>query len=422
MNLIALWIGKLTLILLRLLGKRGSSFPGLVVEKVSDSFLAAHLSDLKGGVVVVSGTNGKTTTTKMISAIMSTKYHVLTNPTGANFTRGIASSIVAEANWFGRLPHTAAVFELDEAWAVQFCRQVAPRGVLVTNVMRDQMDRFGEIDTTARMLGEVVSTATGFVVLNADDPRVRAMVDEAKASVTFFGVGERLRSVFISDDELYVEDLATADKLAARPAPDFILEAVEPGKVSLVASGKPFEIGLQVFGSHNAQNATAALAVAAEAGIPINKAIGALEQMRAAFGRGEYIDLNGRRILMQLVKNPGGFRYALMDVSTVSPAGVLIVINDDYADGRDVSWLWDVDFTGLADYPLAVSGTRATDMELRLRYDGLDVQWCEPDLRASIARISREVPEGSTIVVCATYTAMFDMRAVLATMTEVEAV
>ncbi len=419
MTLVALWVGKLTLLLLRVLGKRGSSFPGLVVERVNGRFLAAMLAGMPGGVIVVSGTNGKTTTTKMVTALMSAEHQVLTNPTGANFTRGIVSAIVAEASWSGRLPHTAAVFELDEAWAVQFCAQVAPRGVLVTNVMRDQMDRFGEIDHTARMLTQVVAAATEFVVLNADDPRVRAMAGSARVPVTYFGVGPQLRAVFISDDELHAGPVHGESLLLDRPAPDAVLEAIAPGRIDVVIAGVRRSVGLQVFGSHNAQNATAALAVAQRAGIAQDDAVAALESMTAAFGRGEFIDIDDRRILMQLVKNPGGFRYALMDVASVDPAMVLIVINDDYADGRDVSWLWDVDFRGLADFPLAVSGTRATDMELRLVYDGLAVQWCEPDLRAAISRAVHDVPTGSTVVVCATYTAMFDMRAILSTMTEV---
>lgn len=422
MTLLALWAGKLTLLLLQLLGKRGSSFPGLVIERIHRGFLRQMLAQLPGGVIVVSGTNGKTTTTKMVTTVLASEQRVLTNSTGANFTRGIASSIAAESSWRGKLPHTMAVFELDEAWAVHFCDEVAPRGVLVTNVMRDQMDRFGEIDHTARMLTAVVSRATDFVVLNADDPRVRAMASAATVPVSYFGVGAQLRSVFITDDELHAGPVQGEAQVATRPAPDVTLERIRPGRIDVVVDGTTRPVGLQIFGSHNAQNATAALAVARRTGVSVDHAVAALEGMTAAFGRGEFIELGGRRILLQLVKNPGGFRYSLMDVDSIDPSAVLIVINDDYADGRDVSWLWDVDFRGLEPYPLSVSGTRATDMELRLVYDGLPVLWCEPDLRAAIERVAADVPDGSTVVVCATYTAMFEMRRILSTMTDVERV
>jgi UDP-N-acetylmuramyl tripeptide synthase len=421
-RILALVVGKFVLLLGRVLGKRGSSFPGLVVEKLYPGFLAASLARLPDGVIVVSGTNGKTTTVKMITEVIATQQRVLTNRTGANFTRGIISSILMESSWTGRLPHTIAVFEVDEAWAARMVREIKPRGAVITNVMRDQMDRFGEIDHTARLLGEVVAAAQGFVVLNADDPRVRRMAEAAAVPVTYFGVGVHLRKVFISDDELYLEDIDVAASQASRPQPDFVLERIAPGSISVSAHGQPREIALQVFGSHNAQNATAALAVGDCVGVPLAAAAGALEHMEAAFGRGEFIELNGQRLLLQLVKNPGGFRYSLMDVGTLSPAEVLIAINDDYADGRDVSWLWDVDFRSLAAWPVSTTGTRAEDMALRLEYDGVPVATCDTDMRRAVAALSARHPAGSTLVVCATYTAMFDLRAILSTMTEVAAI
>ncbi len=416
---LALVVGKLVLVLGRLFGRLGSSFPGLVVEKVYPLFLAETLARLPGGVILVSGTNGKTTTVKMISEQLATQQPVLTNRTGANFTRGIISSILAESSWTGSLPATVAVLEVDEAWAAKMVQQVRPRGVLITNVMRDQMDRFGEIDHTARLLGDVVAAARDFVVLNADDARVRAMAQRAGAPVTYFGVGRELRQVFISDDELYAEQIDVAARHAERPAPAFVLERIEPGRVTVGVRGEVHAVALRVYGSHNAQNATAALAVADAAGVPLPAAISALEGMAAAFGRGEFIELDGQRLLLQLVKNPGGFRYSLMDIGSVSPAEVLVAINDEYADGRDVSWLWDVDFGSLAAWPVSTTGTRAQDMALRLAYDGVGVRSCVEDMKTAIGDLSARHPAGTTLVVCATYTAMFEMRDILSTMTEV---
>ena len=418
-RLVALYIGKLVVVVGRMLGKRGSSFPGLVVERINPGFLASGLRQLPGGVIIVTGTNGKTTTVKMIAEILGTEHKVLTNRTGANFTRGIVSTILMGMSMTGKLAHTIAVFEIDEAWAVRFVQQVRTRGVVITNVMRDQMDRFGEIDHTARLLTKVVAAAEEFVVLNADDPRVVAMADAATAPVTYFGVGRELRRVFITDDELYLVDIDVDAKHASRPAPQFVLEHVEPGLVRIQTPAGPQDVALHVFGSHNAQNATAALAAGTLAGIPVAAGVRALETMEAAFGRGEFIDLNGQRLLLQLVKNPGGFRYSLMDVASVTPAEVLIAINDEYADGRDVSWLWDVDFRSLAAWPVSTTGTRAEDMALRLEYDGVPVREATPDMREALTALSARHPEGASLVVCATYTAMFEMRDVLAGMTEV---
>ncbi|HZY76860.1 MAG TPA: Mur ligase family protein, partial [Jatrophihabitantaceae bacterium] len=186
MDLLAVWLGKLTLIALRLLGRRGNALPGLVVEKVFPRFLERAMARLPEGVVVVTGTNGKTTTTKMVATLLAQDRRVLTNDTGSNFVRGAITATVEHADWFGRLPFDVAVFELDEAWAVRFVALVPPRRALLLNVMRDQLDRFGEIDTTARLLGAVAAATTGHVVLNRDDERVAARAADTRATVSYY--------------------------------------------------------------------------------------------------------------------------------------------------------------------------------------------------------------------------------------------
>ncbi len=165
MNVAAVWVGKLTLLALRLIGRRGNALPGLVVEKLFPRYLPRAMATLPRGVVVVSGTNGKTTTTKMVATILGGSMRVLTNDSGSNFVRGAITTAVERSTWTGRLPYDVAVFELDEAWAVRFAAIVAPTHTLLLNVMRDQLDRFGEIDTTAKLLGQVAG---------GDDDRARA--------------------------------------------------------------------------------------------------------------------------------------------------------------------------------------------------------------------------------------------------------
>src|SRR3954451_10590854 len=225
MDLVAVWLGKLTLLLLRAIGRRGNALPGLVVEKVFPRFLARAMAALPQGVVVVTGTNGKTTTTKMVATILGQKYRVLTNDTGSNFVRGAITSTVDHATWTGHLPYDVAVFELDEAWAVRFVAAVQPRRALLLNVMRDQLDRFGEIDTTARLLGRVAAATTGDVVLNRDDERVAALAADTRAAVTYYGGSPELREMFPTDEELYggpvhLADLPAAAELLQLPAGD----------------------------------------------------------------------------------------------------------------------------------------------------------------------------------------------------------
>src|SRR4051812_49202109 len=173
------------------------------------------MARLPEGVVVVSGTNGKTTTTKMVATVLGRRYRVLTNDTGSNFVRGAITATVEHARWSGRLAYDVAVFELDEAWAVRFVERVAPRRCLLLNVMRDQLDRLGEIDTTARLLGKVAAATTGFVVLNRDDDRIAELANVTTAQVSHYGVAAELRAAFPTDEELYGGPVGTSRLPAA---------------------------------------------------------------------------------------------------------------------------------------------------------------------------------------------------------------
>ena len=414
-DLLAIWLGKLTLLGLRLAGRRGTALPGLVVEKVFPRFLPGRLARLRHGVVVVSGTNGKTTTTKMVATVLGQRYRVLTNDTGGNFVRGCITAVVAQASWLGRSHAEVAVFELDEAHAVRFCDVFTPQRLLLLNVLRDQLDRFGEIDTTAQLLGRVAARATEHVVLNRDDPRLAALADGIAAEVSYFGVAAELRPLFPTDEELYGGKIRLSD----RPA-SVLLESVELGAstdIVLNIGGRTEALQLQADGAHNAQNAAAAGALALTFGLPAEVVVAGLRAVQPAFGRGQSFVLDGRRVVLQLVKNPAGFRQSLRTIGSLQPAATVIAINDDYADGRDMSWLWDVEFgsvlQGKSGY-LSTSGSRAADMAVRLHYDELAVEATTPELAAAVEHAVRRVKPEETVVVFATYTAMWQLHRVLA--------
>ena len=417
-TVLAVWLGKLTLAALRMLGRRGNALPGLVVEKLFPRFLPAAMASLPEGVVIVTGTNGKTTTTKMVATLLAERYRVLTNDTGSNFVRGAITATVEHARWSGRIPYDVAVFELDEAWAVRFVKVVAPRRVLLLNVMRDQLDRFGEIDTTASLLGEVAATATGHVVLNRDDERIAALAARTRARVSYYGVAPQLRPLFPNDEELYggpvfVSELPATAELTALPS-------AEDARVTIrfAAASAPQERSavLRAEGPHNAQNATGAAALALTFGLTLDEIVAGIGRIEPAFGRGQSFDVDGRTVVLQLVKNPAGFRQSLRTLDNATPvSGLVIAINDDYADGRDVSWLWDVEFTAVqrrADR-LATSGTRAADMAVRLSYDDVAVDDTEPDLEKALRAAIAAAPAAGRVVVFSTYTAMWALHAVL---------
>ncbi|WP_455188966.1 MurT ligase domain-containing protein [Actinomyces naeslundii] len=412
-------------------GSGGTAFPGLVMERTDPGFLERTLSRLPRGVIVVSGTNGKTTTTKMVVQLLREQgLKVFTNRTGSNFVRGVLAALLTEVDAAGNLDADIAVLELDEAHAVHFVAQVRPRACLLLNVMRDQLDRFGEIDYTASLLHSIAKATSDVVVLNGDDPRLAApaFLEDVTARVVSFGAGEDLRSLFLSDDDLRT-GLASPRDRGEGPGPRVTLEAINGQRATVRVDGASHEVDFAIPGVHNLLNACAALGVVLEvlgedADLP--GLLATLGTVQAAFGRGEVLTLDGRPVQLSLVKNPAGFRMGLLSAAAQAQAGevVVVAINDEYADGRDMSWLWDVDFAALrANGVAVVTGVRAWDMALRLRYDDVEVTDVEPDLRKAVALMRRAATDADRPMrIFTTYTAMLALRSILGEMTDVEEV
>ena len=385
-------VGKTVKQITRLRGGSGQALPGLVVERLFPSYLARMLAQIPEGVVVVTGTNGKTTTTKMVvEMLQASGKRVLTNPTGSNLTRGIIAGMSDQATISGKLPFDVAVFELDEAFARRFVKQVKPRWVLALNVTRDQLDRFGEVDTAAAMIAETMQAATEGIVTNANDPRLLPLAQSIAADTSrkleYFGVADRLRPFFPSENELVSVEEQKPKAAAAAVVPAVELVDFKSQHVTYIINGQRYGIDLQLSGQHNFQNAAAALALvrAVAPAVPVPELVRSVTAVTPAFGRGEIFRLqNGSALQMVLVKNPAGFRQAL---ASYLPSGsdVMIAINDNHADGRDMSWLWDVDFSSLQGQKIyATTGKRASDMALRLQYDDIAVPKIEPNLQASL--------------------------------------
>lgn len=401
----------------------GSAFPGLVVERIDPGFMARALRNLPRGVVVVSGTNGKTTTTKMVVELLEGQgLKVFTNRTGSNFTRGVAAALLGEVDWRGRLKADVAVLELDEAHAVHFVNRVPPTHCLLLNVLRDQLDRFGEIDKTTRLLEQIALKTTGTVVLNREDPRVASIASSVHdGSVTYFGLDESLRDTFPSDDDLRG---ATGTAPASHLPADVVLESVDGNTAVFRMDGQSGSVELSLRGVYNIFNAAAALAMArvvmgadARRG-PLLESLAAVEP---AFGRGESLVVDGQPLELVLVKNPSGFRLGLKSFDAAGYA-TMIAINDNYADGRDMSWLWDVDFDSLKDGGVEmVSGVRAYDMALRLQYDGVPISEIDAETGSALRTFIR-AGQGRPKRIFCTYTAMLAIRKDLSRITNVKVV
>jgi UDP-N-acetylmuramyl tripeptide synthase len=416
-------LGKLLVALARLRGGAGSAFPGLVVERLRPRLLAEQIGQLPGGCVLVTGTNGKTTTVKVLTTLLRASGRtVVTNRSGSNMVRGLLSAVLAQSTWSGRLAGDVAVFEVDEPNVPAVARQVHPRALVVLNLHRDQLDRYGELERTAEMIAEAVPEV-GTLVLNADDPLVARLADD---DVRWFGVSAELRAALPDDASLLVgapagDAAVPFDELAAG-----LVRAVEQDDgtqaVTIDAGGASLAATLPLRGIYNATNLAAVVATLTLLEVDPADVMGAVEQLTPAFGRGERIDLGDRDLVLQLVKNPSSFTQVIRtQLVDGEDRDLLIAINDNFADGRDVSWLWDVDFEALAARHdrVRATGTRATDLAVRLKYAGIECG-VEPDLRRALDGFVRDIAAGSTAVVVPTYTAMLELRRLLGERVDLE--
>jgi hypothetical protein len=402
-------------------GGSGSALPGLVIEKIDSDFVSRTLQQLPMGVALISGTNGKTTTTKIVVELLESQgLKVFTNRTGSNFTRGVAAALLSEVDLHGRMDADIAVLELDEAYAVHFVKAIKPNYCLLLNVMRDQLDRFGEIDNTAKLLHNVAINTTKRVVLNRDDPRLSSpdFVNNIKSPLRSFGVNPKYSQTFPSDDSLR----SSEQNAAKLYADDTSLEEFKDQHAIIAFGGNDHSIDLNLRGIYNLQNATGAVAlVRAILGnnLNVDSMLEALSNIKPAFGRGEQLIIDGQPCELVLVKNPAGFRLALASFDPANYA-TMIAINDAYADGRDMSWLWDVDFDSLQEQGVtAVSGVRAYDMALRLEYDEVPFDFVDTDLAVALRQLIAKHTRQPKRIYCS-YTAMLALRRLLARYTNVE--
>lgn len=409
-------LGKTVRHLARLRGG-GSALPGLVIEKIDPGFVGRTLAQLPRGIVVVTGSNGKTTTTKMVVELLESQgLKVFTNRTGSNFVRGVAAALLGEVDNQGKLDADIAVLELDEAHGVHFVEAIPPDYVLLLNVMRDQLDRFGEIDTIAKLVAKIASKATKGAVINRDDPRLRNL--KLNVPIHTFGAHPDLQALFPSDDDLHA---ATPQKSTAgfTIENDISLEKLSGQRAVVNFAGKKVAVDLKINGIYNVLNAMAALAMCRKVmGKDLNeeRAFKRLQSITPAFGRGESFTLDGQPLEIVLVKNPSGFQLSLASFA-VENHKTMIAINDKYADGRDMSWLWDVDFASLRQSGVhTVSGVRAYDMALRLQYDEVPVAEVQTSLTKALREFIKDNPDKPKRIFC-TYTAMLAIRREVGKMT-----
>jgi UDP-N-acetylmuramyl tripeptide synthase len=448
--LTALLAGKLLGATSRRLGRGGgTALPGVVAERIDPSLSRRLALQLGAGRAVVTGTNGKTTTARMLADVASAAgVAPVHNRSGSNLLRGITTTLLEAADGWGRIAggrRRAGVFEVDEATLPQAARMLRPRAVVFTNLFRDQLDRYGEVDSILALwrqsLEQLPAAAT--LVLNADDPSVAGLADGFEGDVLLYGVdtaGSDAGGAEHAADARWCHACGTEYVYAPlyfghigrwrcpgcgrqRPEPQVRAVDLRPHergtRVTIAAAGVSDTFDLPLEGLYNVYNATAAFAGAWALALPRSAIPGALASFSAAFGRQERVSVAGREVRILLCKNPAGTNQALSTLLAGSgPLHLLVALNDGVQDGRDVSWIWDVDFERLVGRTAAVvaTGSRAADMAVRLKYAGLaGALAVVRDEEAALDRALRQTPIGGELIVLPTYTAMMALREMIAT-------
>ncbi len=437
-------ISKLALGLNRLTGSGGTALPGLVAQKLQPGILAELAArNFPQGIIVVTGTNGKTTTSKMISDILSRAgVSHIHNKAGSNLERGIIATILQQSDAHGRCDAQMAIFEVDEAFVPSVCAQLQPKMVVITNLFRDQLDRYGELDSIAHKFADTLRQLDCQIILNADDPLVASLGKQVDPKrVSYFGISDYIGPKIENDhaqDSIFSpntgEELqysqryfghmgiyTSKDKSFTRPRPNFELtKMIKNSESESIFDVKTPTLSAQYHlllpGIYNMYNALAAIAVATLSDISLEITQESLAQTTAAFGRVEDIEYGGRRFSLLLIKNPTGFNQTIQTYLKHNQKGFLwLIINDNFADGRDVSWLWDSALEDISGYggKILVSGTRAYDMALRLQYANISTAVVEPDMQKALQVACKQTTSKEQIRVLPTYTAMLELRKTL---------
>ena len=453
----ALALGKLAGQISRRVGLGGgTTLPGSLATRLDPNALAKLAGRLARGSIVVTGTNGKTTTTRMIAAILEAgELRPVHNRAGANLLNGLAAALVRDAAIGGGVAGDVGLFEVDEAVLPEAVARLRPRVLLVTNLFRDQLDRYGEVDYLAGVWRTAVANlpTDSTLVLNADDPLVASLGAAAACRVLYFGIDDPgLGSADLEHaaDSRHCHICGGAYDYAvafyghvghyvcpgcgrSRPKPDVAaasvaLDGLIGSTLTLATPEGEIALRTRLPGVYNVYNALAAAAVGLAFGVPTSALISAIEGFVAAFGRVERVQVGDKTLFLALVKNPVGFNQVIRTVFGGAPDGetrnALIYINDLFADGTDISWLWDVDFERLAGQAgfVLTSGTRAEDMLVRLKYAGVEAGRLstEKDVEAALRTGLDRTPAGGTLYVLPTYTAMLDVRGALSRWGHVE--
>ena len=396
-------------------------------------------SQIRGKIIVVCGTNGKTTTNNMLCSLLESEgKKVVCNHVGANMLEGVVTAFAGSTNFLGRLDADYACIEIDEISAASVFEHFLPDYMIITNLFRDQLDRYGEIDITIRHLSKAVSKAENAVlVLNADDPLVAALGKNAKNKCVYYGIGEDAgislsetkegRFCSFCHSELvysfyHYSQLGSYGCVKcgfSRPKPQYeALDVNLTDEMSFTVDGKRISVNYRGF--YNIYNILAAYAAVRLCGFSLDNINDVLGAYKPQIGRMEAFNICGKNVIFNLSKNPAGFNQAISAVvQDKRKKDIVVVINDNAQDGKDISWIWDVDFERLADAGISgftASGIRHNDVFLRFKYARLESIKDIGDVRLAITDALKS--SSQVLYVLVNYTALFPTQKILQSLEE----
>ncbi len=440
-TLLAIAAGRLTIqITRRLRLGGGTAFPGLLALRIAPSFLATAGRALPHGTILIAGTNGKTTTARLLAGTLeSIGLTIVHNRSGSNLPRGVAATLLETIDWSGTIHRDLGIFEVDEFALPAIAQALRPRLLVLLNLFRDQLDRYGELETIVRLWERTLDSLPPetLLVVDADDPILAALTERFADRRWTFGLADPRIALPalphaadwrscprcgapLAYEQVFLGHLGAYRCTAcpfARPPLTVAGRCVrmEQGTLAVetVYGERELVLQSQLTGVYNAYNVLAAATASLAVGLAPEQLVAGLAGVTAAFGRQERVELAGRTVTLLLVKNPTGFNEAIrLIASATQPQPILILINDLDADGRDVSWLWDVDLEPLRalEAPVSTGGIRGADMALRLAYAGIAPVHQFAGVASALDRWVETLPPGSCGWVLATYTALLELR------------
>lgn len=434
-KILAVWAAKAAATASRMLGKNGSSTPGTIALKICPDILTRLSGDISKDIVAVWGTNGKTTTNNMILTVLENQGStVVCNKVGSNMLSGVVAAFINYATLSGKVKADYACLEMDEAYARIILKYITPTKIVITNLFRDQMDRYGEIDTTIKYIQEALGKAEdSLLVLNGDDPLTASLGLEHKNTV-YYGISENLglnlnetregRYCRVCGNELKYEfyQYGQLGKYRCgkcgfkRPVPQYDGSNITSDDyVSFDVKGA--HVDLPCKGIYNIYNALAAYAFADSCGIETKKIVDGLQKYKGQSGRMEEFTIKGKLVVFNLAKNPASFNRSISNVlAEKRTKDVVIGINDNDPDGNDVSWLWDVDFEQLKDSSVkscTTTGIRAKDMTVRLKYCDIPEKEITTLENTKQAIMNAVNGSGERVYIVVNYTLLFSTKKVL---------